>query len=190
MGHEAVVFGNITPEFFRITGIRSWPDKLKTVKSRRMYLVQVVRAKRKHDRSFELQRLQGLERLLGLERLERLEQLEQLEQLELSNKDYRDVEIRDHSIVYCDPPYAGTAGYKNKKNDFDSQVFGDWAADSPHPTFISEYSSPSPRLRLFADIPKRNLMSGSGGKAGMEKLFMNAAALNLIRSKGRGQING
>jgi hypothetical protein len=62
--------------------------------------------------------LEQLEQLQQLERLERLQltgadcsELEQLLQLELTSLDYRAVEIKPNSVVYCDPPYAGTASY-------------------------------------------------------------------------------
>jgi DNA adenine methylase len=52
-----------------------------------------------------------MERLQSLESLERLERLERLEDIEFMGKSYEEVPIPDGAIVYCDPPYQGTATY-------------------------------------------------------------------------------
>lgn len=167
MGHQAVVFNELSDDFKRITGISAWPKGLNSTRTRRLHLVKKVRSLRKaRPRDFELERLQ------------------QLEQLEFSNLDYRNVDIKKNSIVYCDPPYAGTAYYEgNKQTGFDGAAFLSWAEASTHPVFVSEYADLSSKLKLFANIPKRNRLSGSGGKAGVEKLFMNDAAHRYIKNK-------
>lgn len=58
--------------------------------------------------------------------------------------DYRDVEIPPGSVVYADPPYAGTTPYKGV-GPFDSNMF--WAhmrrlADEGHTVFVSECTAP------------------------------------------------
>jgi site-specific DNA-adenine methylase len=191
MGHQAVVFGEITPEFTRVTGISAWPKGATSTKARRLYLVKRVRLLRKsRPRDFELEQLQQLqqlerlEQLQQLQRLQQLQQLERLERLEFSNLDYRKIEIKENSIVYCDPPYAETAVYEvNKRSGFDSAAFLSWAEASEHPVFVSEYADISSRLRLFANIPKRKIYKGAGGKSGTERLFMNSAAHRYIKKK-------
>ncbi|MCM1295405.1 MAG: DNA adenine methylase [Muribaculaceae bacterium] len=54
--------------------------------------------------------------------------------------DYRDVEILPNSIIYCDIPYKGTKGYRNK--GFDHEAFYEWALKQTQPIFISEYDMP------------------------------------------------
>lgn len=60
--------------------------------------------------------------------------------------DYRELEIPDNSIIYCDPPYSGTLGYeKNGKNSFDTSAFWNWCDDMAkkgHKIFVSEYNIP------------------------------------------------
>lgn len=46
------------------------------------------------------------------ERLQSLESLESLERLESLTGDYQSIAISPDSVVYCDPPYRGTSGYK------------------------------------------------------------------------------
>jgi DNA adenine methylase len=54
---------------------------------------------------------------------------------------YNELEIPDGSIVYCDPPYEGTSGYKV---DFDHRAFWQWAAELSKRciVFVSEYNAP------------------------------------------------
>lgn len=55
---------------------------------------------------------------------------------------YEQLNIPEGSVIYCDPPYSGTAEYKDK---FDSAKFWDWVRKKVaegHKVFISEYSAP------------------------------------------------
>lgn len=76
--------------------------------------------------------------LQNLERLERLQGLESLGRLELTNLDYRDVKIEEDSVIYCDPPYLNTEGYRI---DFNHNEFYDWCRTQNN-IFISEYVMP------------------------------------------------
>lgn len=55
---------------------------------------------------------------------------------------YQDLTIPDDSIVYCDPPYAGTAKYS--KGGFDHAAFWVWATELSKRcrVFVSEYTAP------------------------------------------------
>ena len=58
--------------------------------------------------------------------------------------DYRGVKIPPHSVVYADPPYAGTTPYKGVE-PFDSEAF--WVymrklANDGHMVFVSECTAP------------------------------------------------
>ena len=67
--------------------------------------------------------------------------LRSAESIEFSSLPYYDLEIKEGSVVYCDPPYLGTTGYKT--GGFDHERFWEWAeAVSEHSTvFVSEYST-------------------------------------------------
>ena len=56
-------------------------------------------------------------------------------------KDYREVEIPDNSLVYCDPPYTNSIGYCA---DFDSNAFWDWVREKSKKAtvIVSEYTAP------------------------------------------------
>lgn len=101
-----------------------------------------------------------------------LESLERLQSLGIiANKhDYREVEIPEGAVVYCDPPYKGTADYINA---FDSEAFYQWVRDCEHPVYFSEYSAPKDFLRVAA-IQKSNRLSSKGSKANnYEFIFWN-----------------
>jgi len=56
--------------------------------------------------------------------------------------DYRKMYVPENSVVYCDPPYKGTAGYQSS---FDTDSFWDWCratSDSGHSVFVSEIDAP------------------------------------------------
>ena len=81
---------------------------------------------------------------INLQRLERLEQLEQLgrlRRLQLCNQDYRDLVIPAGAVVYCDPPYENTVGYKDSINHGD---FWQWVRELSKTNFVyvSSYNAP------------------------------------------------
>lgn len=76
-------------------------------------------------------RIQHLERLNLIEHLQRLQHLQVLQALQITNLSYNDVEIKDNSIIYCDPPYEGTGEYQ--KGNFNHADFNDWALNNPNP---------------------------------------------------------
>src|SRR5574344_2589428 len=80
-------------------------------------------------------RLQNLERL---ERVQSLERLNSLGRLELTNLDYRDVTIKEDSVIYCDIPYKGTDEY----SVFNHDEFYEWCRDKNN-IFISEDTMPN-----------------------------------------------
>jgi len=135
--------------------------------------------------SYQLQQLQQLRQLQQLEQLERLQQLEQLQQLQqlgnlhFSQGSYDEIEIKPNSVVYCDPPYAGTAKYDN---EIDHLKLFDWAVNQPNPVFISEYNIKHQGLFLVAQKLKLQKLAGSGNnKHKMEKVYANQAGVSVLR---------
>lgn len=57
--------------------------------------------------------------------------------------DYRAMVIPPGSIVYCDPPYVGTSGYKGT-GDFDSVAFWAWVRNASmyNRVYVSEFKAP------------------------------------------------
>ena len=157
MFHQMVVFGDYTDNIYPDLHI---PDELINIKERRLWLKKWVREKLGS-------------RTGGLEQLEQLERLQQLEQLQVSNKSYLDVELHDGDVIYCDPPYAGTAKYS--KDGFNHAEFWQWLRDCPHCVIVSEYSAPED-IQLINSIAKISLLKGDGKprKTMIENLYWNA----------------
>lgn len=103
-----------------------------------------------------------------------LKQVERLEGVELSSGDYRDMDIPDGAVVYCDPPYRDTKSYKDS---FDHDAFFDWcrALSGRCDVFISEYSAP-PDFRVVDAFPHKSVFSpvkeGQTAKHTVEKVFV------------------
>lgn len=89
----------------------------------------------------------------------------------LINCGYAELDIPKSSIIYCDPPYAGTATYKGLE-PFDSVAFWDWARQKSlegHTVFVSEYEAPPD----FDCVWSKELSQSLGGnKRATEKLFI------------------
>lgn len=103
-------------------------------------------------------------------------QVDKIIGVEMFCKDYRELEIPKHSIVYCDIPYNGTKQYSTSKN-FDHDKFWQWVRDMSskgHKVFVSEYSSPDDFTCVWEKQTKSSLsangVSGSS-KVSTEKLF-------------------
>lgn len=116
-----------------------------------------------NPRSFES--LENLERLQSFERFHRLQNIKSIDNITFYNKDYREIEIKDNSVVYCDPPYFGTEPYhiKNKEIQFNHNEFYRWIKElSKNKTikiFISEYFMPSEDFIKIREYPKISSMA-------------------------------
>ena len=187
-GHELVV--NCNAELIRglisdnaISRVLSKLDRI----SRRMELMTCV-----NERKFELerlerlqrlqrleqleqlerlQRLQQLEQLQRLQRLEQLEQLQRLQQLELYSINYNEVSIPEGAVIYCDPPYKGTAEYK--EGSFNHAEFWEWCRQQSktHKIYISEYNAPPDFMPVLVFEQRSTLSATSNNTATLEKLF-------------------
>lgn len=102
----------------------------------------------------QMQNLEALNRLQSLERLESLQHLQHLQHLDLTNKDYADVQIKENSVIYCDPPYKNTGKYRM---DFNYENFYSWCRKQKELVIISEYNMPDDFI-CVAQREKRSLM--------------------------------
>ena len=106
-----------------------------------------------------LERMQNLERMQSLESLERLERLQRVEKeapIVMSTDDYRSYVYNDGDVVYCDPPYAGKAGYGCNK--FDHEAFWQWCRTRDFPVYVSEYRAPEDFVSIWSK-EKRQLFN-------------------------------
>ena len=135
-----------------------------------------------------LESMQRLERLESLQRLERLESLQRLEsRLEVSGCDYRQLEIPDGAVVYCDPPYFNTSQYTVDK--FDSAAFWGWCREvcKKHLLAVSEYSAPSDFVSIWGKNKK--CVFGTGNKKNtIERLFVHKTQAEQWRQKCKPQL--
>lgn len=86
------------------------------------------------------------------------------------------LECRPHnSVVYCDPPYAGTTKYANCIDySLFWHVMEDWAKDNT--VVVSEYTCLSPAFMCVARYPtKLDIRSSKGREDRIECLFSTAA---------------
>lgn len=172
------MFGNKIPEkYYR--GIKSLDDwhkrriALARVSKKLCDMVSGIRPLKQLqslERLKQLEHLARLERLQHLERLERPEQIERSPRLALYSTDYRDMLIPKNAVIYCDPPYSGTAEYVC--GEFDSKAFWDWAEKKAksQPVYVSEYSAPENWEEIIT-IPRRSNLQGGNGAFVGEKLF-------------------
>jgi hypothetical protein len=170
--HQAVVFDEFDDWFIKTFKITKWPNGF-TITEKRLHLKLLLKNLKRID-------LQQLQRLQQLQQLERLQQLQQLQRLNLTNLDYRDVVIKENSVIYCDIPYKGTADYGSV---FDHNLFFDWAASQAFPLFISEYEVKDDRFHLLKEISHRTTFSLGHNDKVKERLYCNKIAYDIIQKK-------
>jgi len=91
---------------------------------------------------------------------------EQMQTVILAHADYRTISPAHRSIIYCDPPYAGTTGYGGCTFGFDHADFfikcREWA-ENGHIVLISEYTMPDDFLLIeeWADKKSTACLHGS-----------------------------
>ena len=85
--------------------------------------------------------------------------------------DYRDVEIPDGSVIYCDIPYKGTDVY-DKATAFDYEAFYDWCSGQTQPLFVSSYDMPAGRFVCIREFAHRSTLSAQANNAVIERIFI------------------
>ena len=172
LAHNIVVFRNedALAEFnqknnsnFVLSGKKTWNER------RLDFMAQIPRA----SEIEQLEQLQQLQQLERLQQLQRLQRLQRLPAFTITNLDFQDVKIEtplEETIIYLDPPYRGTAEYK------ESALFDDidnYFRNSPYTCFMSEYNAP---FESVLEIRKESLMNNSNlneRKYVIEKLYWN-----------------
>ena len=86
--------------------------------------------------------------------------------------DYKDVEVPDGAVVYCDPPYVNTTGYT--VGQFDTNEFWDYMRQLSKrcDVYISEESAPDDFECIWSKEKVRTLEKNDNvGRVKVEKLF-------------------
>ena len=103
--------------------------------------------------------------------LEQLERLERLERLEFGHGcSYLDYEYQDGDVVYCDPPYVGTAEYVDK---FDYDKFFDWVATRKYDVYFSNYPLYDDRFDIVWARQLRSSLGAGNASVNFECLYKN-----------------
>lgn len=87
------------------------------------------------------------------------------------NSSYKFLDIPPKSIIYCDPPYEGTAGYIG---GFMHSEFWEWArikSREGHSVFISEYNAPADFDCVWSKETVNQMNNIGGARCATEKLF-------------------
>lgn len=88
------------------------------------------------------------------------------------NSSYQLLDIPKNSIIYCDPPYEGTAGYEG---GFNHSEFWDWVRTKSlegHSVFVSEYNAPDDFICVWQKEQTTALNNRSKSLKATEKLFI------------------
>lgn len=94
-------------------------------------------------------------------------------------KHYSSLEIPEKSIIYCDPPYAGTTGYGKQTVKFNHVQFWTWCrtkAREGHKVFISEYKAPDDFVCVWEKSRNGGFNKGKNKEA-LERLFVHRSQL-------------
>ena len=120
-----------------------------------------------------------VETLQSLESLERLERLERLPgALTAHSGDYRELCFDEPGIIYCDPPYKDTAGYREDYAEpFCHDEFYSWCEAQKLPVYISEYQMPEERFACIAEWDKVTTMASKTTTHVTERLWRPRAQL-------------
>lgn len=109
-----------------------------------------------------------------------LKDMQNLSNAEFICKDYRDVNIPNNAVVYCDPPYANTTGYKTKFNTTDFWEYMRKISQE-HLVFISELNAPNDFICIWQKPFTRTLdVNKSNQFQSIEKLFIHKKYTNNI----------
>lgn len=84
--------------------------------------------------------------------------------------DYRELDIPENSIIYCDPPYEGTTKYSMK---FNHKEFWDWCRtkdNEGHTVFVSEYNAPDD-YECLIQLEHKTILNKNKQDPRIEKLF-------------------
>lgn len=101
-----------------------------------------------------------------------IKQKELLQGVRFYARSYCEIELPEKSIIYCDPPYAGTTKYKD---DFDHAAFWEWCrlkTREGHSVYISEYAAPDDFRCIWQKHTTVSVSKNGKHKKSIEKLFI------------------
>ena len=163
--HSAIFFGDHKP-FLKLTGIDLTP--VQTISDLRERYIKAKHLSREKGKRINLQPFESLNRLNSLATAFTDEEQQQLT---IGGVDFSEVEVPSDSVIYCDPLYRGTDGYRKAKR-FDHERFYDWALRQTAPVFVSEYAIPEDFVEVAAWRKMCSMSQDTKPKETTEKLFV------------------
>lgn len=103
-----------------------------------------------------------------------IKQAKNIRGVQFIHSPYLELEIPNDSIVYCDPPYAGTTKYAT--GSFDHNQFWAWCdkrVGDGQKVFVSEYNAPPHWICVWEKKVNNTLTKDTGSKQGVERLFVH-----------------
>ena len=87
-----------------------------------------------------------------------------IKNIDFKNCSYKDINIKPHSIVYCDAPYIGTKQYEGVKEKFNFEDYYSWLKEIAKNNFvlISEYRMPVQEFKSIKTINVTGNLSNTG----------------------------
>lgn len=163
--HFAIFFGDTKP-FCTLTGIDLTP--VLTISDLRERYIAAKHLSRENGKRIDLE---YFERLNRLNSLATAFTNEEKNRLTIGSVEFAEVEIPSDSVVYCDPPYRETEGYRNSKG-FNHERFYEWALHQNVPVFVSEYAMPEDFVEVAAWNKRCTMKPTSNTLRTTEKLFV------------------
>ena len=93
--------------------------------------------------------------------------------------DFRDVDIPDGAVVYCDPPYRGTNC--GCYGGFDFGAFDAWLASCGHLCVVSEYTAPAGCIEVASRAKQCSAAANGKSQRVTERLFVHESRLEEYR---------
>lgn len=111
-----------------------------------------------------------------------LKQAEHIRTVAFDCADYREIHIAN-TLIYCDPPYQGTTGYKD---DFDHEAYWKWVRQMSKKNIVicSEYTAPPDFKCIWTKELTTTLDKNSRSKA-VERLFVHKDCADLTEHSER-----
>ena len=163
--HYAIFFGDHKP-FLSLTGIDLTPV-LNISDLRERYLTAKHLSKENGKRID----LEHFERLNRINFLATAFSEEEKHRLTIGSVDFAEVDIPSDSVIYCDPPYRETEGYRKGK-DFNHDRFFEWALRQTVPVYVSEYAMPEDFVDVSSWQKSCKMKPTSNSLRTTEKLFV------------------
>ena len=90
--------------------------------------------------------------------------------------DYRSIDYKPCSLIYCDPPYKGVIGYRSLNEKFDHTAFWEWAeymTRQGHTVIVSEGEAPEGWEIVYDHMTSRGIRADDiEDKYFKDRLFM------------------